>query len=117
MLRENEGRTALVELSFTIMGLMKLLGLQTRLFRRMGLPPRSMRKFGLFEAGGAMLVANPETRAIGGAGLAAISAMMLVVELRSREAELVLPRLALTALAAMIAVSACRSRAVSARQA
>ncbi len=40
MLRENEGRTALLELSFAFMGVLKLLGLETRMFRRWGMSPR-----------------------------------------------------------------------------
>ena len=52
------------------------------------------------------MVANPPTRPLGALGLAAISAVMLVVEVRNRETELVLPRLALTALAAMTALAA-----------
>jgi hypothetical protein len=108
MLRENDGRTALVELSFVVMGGLKLLGLETRLFRRMGLSTRSMRGLGLIEAGGALLVAKPETRAVGAAGLAAVSTMMLAVELRNRETELVLPRLALTVLAGLTAIAAVR---------
>ena len=110
MLRENEGRTALLELSFAFMGLLKLLGLERRLFRRWGLSPLAMRRIGVVEAGGAMLVAKPETRAIGAAGLAAISALLLAVELRNRETELVLPRVALTGLALATALAARKPR-------
>ena len=98
MVQENEGRTALLEISFAAMGVLKLLGLETRLFRRWGMTGRQMRRIGLVETAGALLVANEGTRPIGAAGLAAISAMMLAVELREGEAELILPRLAVTLL-------------------
>ena len=111
MIRENEGRTALLEMSFAFMGVLKLLGLETRLFRRWGISPRAMRRIGLVEAAGAVLVAKPETRTIGAAGLAAISALLLAVELRHRETELVLPRLALTGLALTTALAARNARA------
>ena len=55
MVRENEGRTALLELSFAFMGVLKLLGLETRLFRRWGMSPRAMRRIGMIETAGAML--------------------------------------------------------------
>ena len=99
MTRENEGRTALVELSFAFMGLLKLLGLEWRLFKRWGMSPDMMRAIGVIETGGALLVANGQTRQLGAAGLAGLSAIMLALELRNGEAELVLPRLALTTLA------------------
>jgi hypothetical protein len=110
MVRENEGRTALLELSFAFMGVLKLLGLETRLFRRWGMSPKSMRRIGLIETAGAILVAKPETRPIGAAGLAAISALLLAVELRNRETELVLPRLVLTGLAVRTALGARNAR-------
>ena len=106
MVRENEGRTALVELSFAFMGALKLLGLETRLFRRWGLTPRSMRRIGAVEAAGAVMIANEATRLLGAAGLSAISAMMLAVEIRNRETELILPRLVLTGLVIATAVGA-----------
>ncbi len=117
MLRENEGRTALLELSFAFMGVLKLLGLETRMFRRWGVSPRYMRRIGAIEAGGAMMVANENTRLLGAAGLSAISAMMLAVELRNREVELVLPRLALTGLAVLTAVAARNALRAPGRQA
>ncbi len=64
-----------------------------------------MRRIGAIEAGGALMVANENTRLLGAAGLAAISAMMLAVEMRNREVELVLPRLALTGLAMRTAMA------------
>ena len=106
MLRENEGRTALVELSFAFMGTLKLLGLEARLFRRWGLTPRQMRHVGMIETTGALMVARPQTRLLGAAGLAAVSSIMLYMELRNRETELVLPRLAITGLALVTAVAA-----------
>ena len=104
MTRDNEGRLALLEVSFAIMGVLKILGLEARLFRRWGLSSRNMRRIGMIETAGAMMVADERTRPIGAAGLAAISALMLAAELRNREAELVLPRLAVTALAASVAL-------------
>ena len=106
MPRENEGRTALVELSFAFMGVLKLVGLETRMFRRWGISPKYMRRIGAMEAAGAVMVANDNTRLLGATGLAALSAMMLAVEVRNRETELVLPRLALTGLAILTAVAA-----------
>ena len=106
MVKQNEGRTALVELSFAFMGVLKLTGLEAGLFRRWGLTRRQMRNVGAVETLGALMVANPPTRSLGALGLATISAVMLVVEVRNRETELVLPRLALTALAAMTALAA-----------
>ena len=106
MVKQNEGRTALVELSFAFMGVLKLTGLEAGLFRRWGLTRRQMRNVGAIETLGALMVANPPTRSLGALGLAVISAVMLVVEVRNRETELVLPRLALTALAAMTALAA-----------
>jgi hypothetical protein len=111
MARDNEGRIALLELSFAFMGALKLLGLETRLFRRMGLTPRQMRHVGMIETAGALMVANEGTRTLGAVGLAGVSALMLVAELRSHEAELVLPRLALTGLAARTAFAARSGRA------
>lgn len=105
MVRENDGRTAALEISFAAMGVLKLLGLETRLFRRWGMTPRQMRRIGMVETAGAFLVANEGTRPIGAAGLAAISAMMLAVELRNREAELILPRLVVTVLALRTAMA------------
>ncbi len=112
MVRENEGRTALLELSFAFMGVLKLLGLERRLFQRWGMPPRSMRRIGLAETAGAMLVANPGTRPLGAAGLAAISTLLLAVELRNRETELVIPRLLLTGLAFRTAIAARNARQI-----
>ena len=106
MPRENEGRTALVELSFAFMGVLKLLGLETRMFRRWGISPKYMRRIGAFETAGAMMVARDETRLLGAAGLSALSVMMLAVEVRNRETELVLPRLALTGLAIVTMIAA-----------
>ncbi len=117
MLRENEGRTALVELSFAFMGALKLLGLETRMFRRWGISPRSMRGIGVVETAGAIMVANDKTRVLGAAGLAAVSAMMLAVEMRNREVELILPRLGLTCLAFATAAAARNSARKSMRQA
>lgn len=105
MVQEKEGRTAALEISFAAMGVLKLLGLETRLFRRLGMTSRQMRRIGLLETAGAFLVANEGTRPIGAAGLAAMSAMMLAVELRHREAELILPRLAVTLLALRTAMA------------
>ncbi len=110
MLRDNDGRTALLELSFAFMGVLKLVGLERRLFRRWGMSARSMRRIGMVETAGALLVAKPETRQIGAAGLAAISTLLLAVELRNRETELVLPRLALTGLAIVTAMAARNER-------
>ncbi len=106
MVKQNEGRTALVELSFAFMGILKLTGLEAGLFRRWGLTRRQMRNVGAIETLGAVMVANEATRPLGALGLAAISAVMLAVEVRNRETELVLPRLALTALAAATALAA-----------
>ena len=106
MARNDEGRLALLEISFALSGLLKILGLEARLFRRWGLSTRQMRRIGMMETAGAMLVANERTRPIGATGLAAISALMLAAELRHHEAELVLPRLALTGLAASVAFGA-----------
>ena len=117
MLRENEGRTALLELSFAFMGVLKLLGLETRMFRRWGISPKHMRRVGAMEAAGAVLVAKPETRLIGAAGLTAISALMLAVELRNRETELILPRLVLTVLAGAVTVAARNDRSTQLPQA
>lgn len=108
--RNDEGRLALLEVSFALSGLLKLLGLESRLFRRWGLSSRAMRRIGLMETAGAMLVANERTRPIGATGLAAISALMLAAELRNREAELVLPRLVITGLAASVAFSTFSAR-------
>ena len=110
MTRENEGRLALLEVSFAIMGVLKILGLEARLFRRWGLSPRHMRRIGVIETAGALLVADERPRPIGAAGLAAISALMLAAELRHREGELVLPRLAVTALAASVAIRPAPAR-------
>ncbi len=112
MVRENEGRTALLELSFAFMGVLKLVGLETGMFRRWGISPRAMRRIGVVETAGALMVANDKTRLLGAAGLSAISAMMLAVEMRNREVELVLPRLALTGLALVTALGA-RNAAVA----
>ena len=117
MVRENEGRIALVELSFAFMGALKLLGLETRMFRRWGISPRSMRRIGAVETAGAIMVANDRTRVLGAAGLSAVSAMMLAVELRNREVELILPRLALTCLAFATALAAGNSVRAKMRQA
>ncbi len=87
------------------MGVLKLLGLETRMFRRWGMTSRQMRRIGLMETAGAFLVANEGTRPIAAAGLAVMSAMMLAVEVRNRETELVLPRLAVTALAIRTAMA------------
>jgi hypothetical protein len=102
---DNPGRTAALELSFALMGLLKLLGLESRMFRRWGMSKRAMRRIGAVELGGAFLVANSGTRPIASAGLAAMSAMMLAVELRNRETELILPRVAVTLLALRTAMS------------
>ena len=110
MTRNDEGRLALLEISFALSGLLKLLGLEARLFHRWGISTRQMRRIGALETAGAMLVANERTRPIGAAGLAAVSALMLAAELRHREAELVLPRLAITALAASVAMGAFSAR-------
>ncbi len=117
VMRENEGRTALVELSFAFIGALKLLGLETRMFRRWGLSPRSMRRVGAVEAAGALMVAHEKTRVLGAAGLSAISLMMLAVELRNREVELILPRVVLTGLAVATALAARNDAALPARQA
>ena len=106
MPRDNEGRTALVELSFAFMGVLKLLGLESRMFRRWGLSKSAMRRIGALETGGAMMVAYKDTRLLGAVGLSALSAMMLAVEMRNRETELVLPRLALTGLVVATALAA-----------
>ncbi len=110
MARNDEGRLALLEVSFGLSGLLKVLGLEARLFRRWGLSTRQMRRIGLIETVGAMLVANESTRPIGATGLALLSALMLAAELRHREAELVLPRLALTGLAASVAFGSMAAR-------
>ena len=117
MVRENEGRTALLELSFAAMGVLKLAGLQTRMFRRWGISPRHMRRVGAIEAAGALMVANPGTRLLGAAGLSCISALMLAVEIRNREAEFILPRLALTALAVVTTIATRNSLPPLARRA
>ena len=105
MVKENEGRTAALEISFAVMGVLKLVGLESRLFRRWGMTPRQMRRIGMAETAGAFLVANEGTRPIAAAGLAAMSAMMLAVELRNRETELILPRLIVTAIAIRTAMA------------
>jgi hypothetical protein len=105
MVQEKPGRTAALELSFAFMGLLKLLGLETRLFRRWGMSPRAMRRIGTVELLGAFLVANEGTRPIAAAGLAAISSMLLATELRNHEAELILPRAAVTLLALRTAMA------------
>ena len=64
-----------------------------------------MRRIGLMETAGAFLVANEGTRPIAAAGLAVMSSMMLAVELRNRETELILPRLAVTLLALRTAMA------------
>ncbi len=110
MVRNNEGRLALLEVSFALMGLLKVLGLEARLFRRWGISTRQMRRIGLMETAGAMLVADERTRPIGATGLAALSTLMLAAELRNREAELVLPRLVLTGLAASVAYGSFAAR-------
>ncbi len=115
MVRENEGRTALLEMSFAFMGVLKLLGLERRLFKRWGMSSRSMKRIGVVETAGALMVAKPETRALGAAGLTAISVLLLAVELRNRETELVIPRLLLTALALRTALAANSARGVPAR--
>ena len=86
--------------------MLKLVGLERRLFKRWGMSSRSMKRIGLIETAGAVMVARPETRPIGAAGLAAISALLLVVELKNRETELVIPRLLLTGLAVRTAIAA-----------
>lgn len=105
MVEEKPGRTAALEISFATMGVLKLLGLERRLFRRWGMTPRQMRRIGVVEVAGAFMVANEGTRPVGAAGLAAISAMMLAVEWREGEAELILPRLAVTLLALRTAMA------------
>jgi hypothetical protein len=105
MVQEKQGRTALLEISFAAMGVLKLVGLERRLFRRWGMTSRQMRRIGAIETAGAIMVANDGTRPIGAAGLAVISAMMLAVELREGEAELILPRLAVTLLAIRTAMA------------
>ncbi len=105
MVQEKQGRTALLEISFAAMGVLKLVGLERRLFRRWGMTPREMRRIGVVETAGAFMVANDATRPIGAAGLAVISAMMLARELREGEAELILPRLVVTLLAIRTAMA------------
>ncbi len=108
MTRTNdEGRAALLGLSFAAMGLLKLLGLEARIFRRWGLSNRQLRHVGLAELGGAALVSARETRSIGAAGLAGLSAVMLAAEIRNHEVELVVPRtlLLLVAIGAAIGTS------------
>ncbi len=108
MLRENEGRTVLLELSFAFMGLIKILGLEAPSFRRLGLSPKQTRRIGAMESVGALMVAHEDTRRIGAAGLAAVSALLLAVEVRDREFGLLLPRLVLTGLAIAAASDAGR---------
>ena len=108
--QENEGRTALLGLSFAVMAALKLTGLEGRMFSRWGLSARQMRRVGMVEGLGAAMVARPQTRALGAAGLTAISAIMLAVELRNRETELVLPRLALLGVAAATFAAAANAR-------
>lgn len=110
MVQDNDGRTALLGLSFAVMGALKLTGLEARLFRRWGLSRRQMQHVGAIEALGAALVSRPDTRPLGAAGLTAVSALMLAVELRHRETELVLPRLALLALAVATFVGSASGR-------
>lgn len=101
-----DGRASLLGLAFAFMGTLKLAGLERQMFRRWGLSTRQMRMVGLVETAGALLVANRETRTLGAAGLAAMSAMMLAVEARNGEAELVLPRLGLLLVAVREAAKA-----------
>ena len=101
-----DGRASLLGLSFAFMGVLKLAGLERGMFRRWGMTSRQMRVVGVVETAGALMVANRETRSIGAAGLAALSAIMLAVEARNGEAELVLPRLGLLVMAAREAVKA-----------
>ncbi len=110
MVAENEGRTAFLGLSFAVMGALKLVGLEARMFHRWGLSTRQMRGVGAVEALGAAMVARPETRPLGAAGLTVLSAIMLIVEMRNRETELVLPRLALLGVAAATFAGAAASR-------
>lgn len=105
MVQEHEGRTAALEISFAAMGVLKLVGLESRMFRRWGMTKRQMRRIGMMETAGAFLVANEGTRPIAAAGLAVMSAMMLAVELRNRETELILPRVAVTLLAVRTAMA------------
>lgn len=101
-----DGRASLLGLAFAFMGVLKLTGLERRMFRRWGMSSRQMRMVGMVETAGAMLVVHRETRTLGAAGLAAMSAMMLAVETRNGEAELVLPRLGLLLVAAREAAKA-----------
>lgn len=106
MTNKQDGRAALLTGSFALMGALKLLGLERPLFQRWGYGRRDMRLVGAAEAAGAALVANPETRVLGAAGLAAVSAIMLGVETRNGDALLALPRgaLLLVALATALRV-------------
>ena len=101
-----DGRASLLGLSFAFMGVLKLVGLERGMFRRWGMTSRQMRVVGVAETAGALLVARRETRTLGAAGLAGLSALMLVVEARNGEAELVLPRLGLLVVAIREAIDA-----------
>lgn len=101
-----DGRASLLGLAFAFTGVLKLAGLERRMFRRWGLSARQMRMVGIVETAGALLVAKRETRTLGAAGLTAISAMMLAIEARNGEVELVLPRLGLLLVAAREAAKA-----------
>ena len=101
-----DGRAAVLGMSFAFMGVLKLLGLETGMFRRWGMSPGQMKVVGVVETAGAMMVASRQTRPLGAAGLAALSAIMLVIEARNGEAELVVPRLGLLVMAAREAARA-----------
>jgi uncharacterized membrane protein YphA (DoxX/SURF4 family) len=87
----------LLGLGFAVAGADKLLGQSgyRRMFRDWGWSRDDMRLVGAAELAGAVMVATPSTRRLGGAVLAATSGTMLSAELNRREGGLALPRLAL----------------------
>lgn len=84
-------------LAFVITGTDKLFGLRAyrRMFRQWGWSEQQMRLIGAAELGGGTLLAAETTRPLGGLLLAVASTAVLAAELRHRDADRALPRLAL----------------------
>ena len=96
----------LLGLSFIVAGADKLLGNQSyeRLFKHLDFSEDEMRLVATGEVAGGVLVALPPTRRLGGAVLAATSAVVLTRELQRQDSRLALPRFGLmvAALAALV---------------
>jgi uncharacterized membrane protein len=98
--------------AFALAGVDKLLGIRgyRRMFRHWGWTRSAMRLVGGSEVAGGLLLASPQTRALGGIVLATVSASVLAAELRRAEPKLALPRLVLLG-AALAAICPAARRA------